>query len=285
MSFPDVDTFGMQFVHPHWEDVHAIINITSSSKGFTPTIKNTLYSKAFMIFQAQQNCHFILALTICQSKAYFNVFNQAGMVHSVALEIVAECTKLLHILARWAFADETHIGYDPSITQNGGLTTISCGGHEYTIITTMFANSTIHGRGTICYHAQAEGKNYVIKDSCPTPTGPWPSPNFWRRQRRQPPETHWCACSLKAGFTTLYYPIDTFSVEKELISVLIDTVTSMWWCSIHIPQLTPHDQLTKILSRKCSYFTEISVLITMSRVVTPSPTPLALYVSFYAKGC
>ena len=88
-----MNAFSKPDEHPCWEDVHAIIEITSFSKGFTTTIKNTLYSKAFMMFQAQHNCHFILAVTICQLKAYFDVFDQVGMVHSVALDMITKHTR------------------------------------------------------------------------------------------------------------------------------------------------------------------------------------------------
>ena len=47
-----------------WGDVHAFIKVTLSYK-LTAGLKSTLHSKAFMIFQAQQNCHFVLALAIC----------------------------------------------------------------------------------------------------------------------------------------------------------------------------------------------------------------------------
>ena len=143
---PDIilmNAFGKPDEHPHWEDVHAIVEITSSLKGFTTTIKNTLYSKAFMMFQAQHNHHFILAVTICQSKAYFNVFDRAGMVHSVALDMITERTKFLRILAGLAFSNKANIGYDPSITRNGDRAMISCSRHKFVIVATVFANSTI----------------------------------------------------------------------------------------------------------------------------------------------
>ena len=68
---------------------------------------------------------------------YFNVVDQVGMVHSVALDMVAESTKFLDILAGLVFENEAHIGYDLSIMQNGDLTTISCNGCEFVIIATI----------------------------------------------------------------------------------------------------------------------------------------------------
>ena len=165
---PDIivmNAFSKLDEHPHWEDVHAIVEITSSSKGFTTTIKNTLYSKASIMFQAQHNCRFILAVTIFQLKAYFNVFDRAGVVHSVALDMITKCTKFLQILAGLAFSNKANIGYDLPITRNGDRVTISCSGLEFVIIVTVFVNSTIRGRGTVCYHAQVDGEDYVIKDS------------------------------------------------------------------------------------------------------------------------
>ena len=45
----------------------------------------------------------------------------------------------------------------------------------------MFANSTIHGRGTICYHAQVDGKDYVIKDSWPNISQTMPESEFLKK--------------------------------------------------------------------------------------------------------
>ena len=53
-----------------------------------------------MMFQAQHNRRFILAVAICQLKAYFNVFDRVGMVHSVALDMITEHTKFLRKIGR-----------------------------------------------------------------------------------------------------------------------------------------------------------------------------------------
>ena len=271
---PDIilmNTFGKPDEHPCWEDVHAIIEITSSLKRFTSTIKNTLYSKAFMMFQAQQNHCFILTVTICQSKVYFNVVDQAGMVHSVALDMVAESTKFLHIFAGLAFEIEAHIGYDLSIMQNGHLTTISCNGCEFVIIATIFVNSMIHGRGTICYCTWADGKDYVLKDSWPNTS--WTMPEFkcletaekagivvvprirgredlmvdgvmdstiiWPDNLGGKPPKHIDAHVHRRLVLQPYaIPLTHFQSKRELISVLFDIISSTWWHSVHTLWLT-----------------------------------------------
>ena len=134
-----------------------------------------------MMFQAQHNRRFILAVAICQLKVYFNIFDQAGMVHSVALDMITEHTKFLWILAGLAFSNKANIGYDPSITRNGDQATISCSGRKFIIVETVFVNSTICGRETICYHTQVDGEDYVIKDSWPSISQTTPESEFLKK--------------------------------------------------------------------------------------------------------
>ena len=224
-----------------------------------------------MMFQAQQNCDFILAVAICQSKAYFNVFNRACMVHSVALDMITKHTKFLWILASLAFSNKANISYDPSITWNGDRATISCGGHEFVIVATMFANSKICGRGTICYHGQVDGKDYVIKDSWPNISWTMPKSEFLKKAEKagiigvprltgsedlmadgvidltitrcdnlggKPPK-HIDACVHQRLVLQPYaIPLTHFQSKRELISVLIDIISSTWWHSVLTLQLT-----------------------------------------------
>ena len=61
---------------------------------------------------------------------------------------------------------------------------ISCGGHEFVIIATVFANSTICGRGTVCYHTQVDGEDYVIKDSWPNISWTTPESEFLKKAEK-----------------------------------------------------------------------------------------------------
>ena len=224
-----------------------------------------------MIFQAQHNHHFILAVTICQSKAYFNVFDWAGMVHSVALDMITERTKFLWILAGLAFSNKANIGYDLSITRNGDWATISCGRCEFVIIATVFTNSTICGRGTVCYYAQVDGEDYVIKDSWPNVSWTTPESKFLKKAEKagivgvprltgsedlvvdgvidstitrcdnlggKPPKHIDAHVHRRLVLQPYAIPLTHFQLKRELISVLIDIISSTWWHSVLTLRLT-----------------------------------------------
>ena len=150
-----------------WGDVHTFIKVTSLSDNLTAGMKSTLYLKAFMIFQAQQNHRFVLALAICQTQLYLNVFDCAGSVHSSPIDISQQPAVVLRLLTGLVYASPSRIGYDPSITSGSKANVVYCNGHEYSVIDTLFANNMIQGRATICWHAKRGKDDYVIKDSWP----------------------------------------------------------------------------------------------------------------------
>ena len=153
-----------------WEDVQIFIEVTSKKlpKGtLSAEMRSTLYSKAYMIFQAQQDRCFVLALTIWKTQLYVSLLDHAGVVHSSPIDMVECPDVVLHVLMGIVFATPTMIGYDPSITKVDGETVVHCNKHQYTVIDTLFAHHIIRGRATICWHARRDGQDYVIKDSWP----------------------------------------------------------------------------------------------------------------------
>lgn len=147
-----------------WKDVEVFIEITSGHPKMLARLRNTMYSKAFMIFQAQKNRRFVLAIAICQSSLYLNVFDRAGAVHSSAIDMIKQPSVVLHLLMGLVYSSPSRRGYDPTITDTADAL---CNGHTYTIVETLFTNNMIRGRATICWHAKRGGEAYVIKDSWP----------------------------------------------------------------------------------------------------------------------
>ena len=174
--------------------------------------------------------------------------------------MVTECPKFLHILAGLAFTSETHIGYGLSITQNDDLIMISCNGHQFVIVATIFVNSTIHGRGTICYHAQADDEDYIIKDSWPNINWTMPEAKFLKEVEEagivgvprlkvsedlnvdgvtdstitqhdnlggKPPKYIDAHVHQRLVLQPYAVPLTHFQSKRELISVLIDIISSM----------------------------------------------------------
>ena len=81
-----------------WKDVEVFIEITSADYKMGSCLRKTMYSKAYMIFQAQKNRRFILAIAICKSCLYLNVFDHAGAVHSSPINMIKQPAVVLHLL-------------------------------------------------------------------------------------------------------------------------------------------------------------------------------------------
>lgn len=151
-----------------WKDVLAFIEVTSMAD-ITPGIKNTMYAKAFMIFQSQQHRRFVIALAICRLSLYFNVFDRAGAIHSSRINMMDDPQLVLRIIGGLVFGEFADIGYDPTLTltSEGTVKTARCKDVEYDITSTLFANNMIRGRATICWSAKRHDEEYVIKDNWP----------------------------------------------------------------------------------------------------------------------
>lgn len=153
-----------------WEDVHVFIEVTSKQPPkniLCAQMRATLYSKAFMVFQAQPNRRFVLALTICRSQMYINLLDRAGAVHSSPINMVEQPAVVLRVLMGIVFATASTIGYDPSITDVDGAKVACCKNQKYAIDSILFAHHMIRGRATICWRARKDKEDYVIKDSWP----------------------------------------------------------------------------------------------------------------------
>jgi hypothetical protein len=154
-----------------WQDIHGFIEMTVTAlKGvdktaLTPTIKKTLRDKAFLIFEAQQNQHFMLAAALIQKLLHIHLYDRTGVMRMVAFDIHKCLLQFLRFLAGFTFTDSDLIGYDPTIqTSPDGPMTVTIE-NTYTIKETLYASGIIHGRATICWHAERDGSDYAIKDS------------------------------------------------------------------------------------------------------------------------
>ena len=81
-----------------WEDVHVSIEVISKQLPkniLSAQMRATLYSKVFMVFQAQLNHRFVLVLTICRSQMYINLLDCAGAVHSSPINMVEQPAVIL----------------------------------------------------------------------------------------------------------------------------------------------------------------------------------------------
>ena len=255
-----------------WQDVHSLIEMTvSEPKGadktaITPSIKKTLGDKAFLMFEAQQNRRYVLVAALIKTLLHIHLYDHAGVVRMVAIDIHQRPLQFLRFLAGIVFTDSDLIGYDPTIhfLPDGSMTvTVE---NTYAIKETLCASGMIRGRATICWRTERDGCYYAIKDSWVDSGRDTTEIQFLEKAEKCGIEGVPCVVELKdmmvrgvkdttdshrlmfsrdnpsntvfknlenrihrrLVLTPCAIPITHFTSKRELISVLIDIVESMF---------------------------------------------------------
>jgi len=137
----------------------------ANKTALTPTIKRTLGDKAFLMFEAQQNRRYVLVAALIQTLLHVHLYDRAGVVRMVAFDIHKHPLQFLRFLAGIVFTDSDLIGYDPTIqTSPDGSMTVTVE-NMYVVKETLCASGMIRGRATICWRAERDDCDYAIKDS------------------------------------------------------------------------------------------------------------------------
>jgi len=132
---------------------------------FTKTIRRTLVSKSYLIFKAQEDCRYVVSVSICNTKFLLSLFDRAGCCHSEQLDVNGNAEKFLYVLAGLSFSSKIWLGYDPTIIDSvNGAKEVTLA-NTYVIQKTIFRSDVLRGRATICWHATCNGEDYAIKDS------------------------------------------------------------------------------------------------------------------------
>lgn len=151
----------------NWHQVLAFSEVTSESGGFHTRMAETLPQKVYIMFAAQDNRHFVPALSLYRRQFRLTVFDRSGVVHSPDFNINDDQLILLHILVALMFGEEELIGYDMSMGMDdmGQVKTVTMNGQVYNVTEKLFAAPTLRGRTTKCWSAQRGSQVCVIKDA------------------------------------------------------------------------------------------------------------------------
>lgn len=136
-------------------------NVTDCENAFRQLTNN-----AFEIFSNQEERRFVIGISICAVDVRAYVFDRAGVVGSGKFDLNYNPSLFIRLIGGLILADMDGIGLDSSIRlgQNG-FRYVSVAWVEYQIIKQLFLNNSIRGRGTLCWHVQSGGQDYVIKDA------------------------------------------------------------------------------------------------------------------------
>ncbi|KAH8109274.1 kinase-like domain-containing protein, partial [Phellopilus nigrolimitatus] len=126
-------------------------------------------------FTSQPYRRFVLGMAIFRDYVTFHYFDRAGVIASDTFNIHEHPEKFLRIVIGFLFSSKTELGYDNSIVVENGSLFITVKDKKFRLEQHIYAEPCIRGRGTACYLASLDGKQYVIKDS-------------WVDDNRQSPE-------------------------------------------------------------------------------------------------
>ncbi|KAH8109268.1 hypothetical protein DFH11DRAFT_951749 [Phellopilus nigrolimitatus] len=147
-----------------WE-LKSLKDTDASKLGPRKKVFQRLLQSAYRIFTSQSNRRFVLGMTILNDYATFHVFDRSGVISSESFNIHTEPEKFLRAVLGFFLADDTDLGLDPSIVYEGGKRFITVAGIKYEIVREIYVESCVRGRGTVCFLAVHDNKEYVIKDS------------------------------------------------------------------------------------------------------------------------
>ncbi|KDR76375.1 hypothetical protein GALMADRAFT_268015 [Galerina marginata CBS 339.88] len=125
-----------------------------------------LINGAYMVFSSQDGRRFHIGVSFCLYDVRVYVFDRAGVVGSVGINIHTNPDTFIRLMAGLMLADLSKIGYDPTIIRTpDGRRYITVDNKMYEITETVFISDSIRGRGTVCWRVRRDGVEYVIKDS------------------------------------------------------------------------------------------------------------------------
>ncbi|KAH8109305.1 hypothetical protein DFH11DRAFT_1881400 [Phellopilus nigrolimitatus] len=189
----------------NWEHLRAVVEHKES---LNPVAFQAAYEEllnyARLIFASQPNRRFVLGMAILGDYATFFYFDRAGVISSDRFHIHENPEKFLRVIVGFLFASNTDLGYDPTIVLKDGKGFVTVKDKKYEIERIIYVESSLRGRGTVCYLAILDGKKYVIKDS-------------WVDISRQSPE-HQILKQLRgvAGVPTIAaYEVVKIGMEKD----------------------------------------------------------------------
>ncbi|KAH8109259.1 hypothetical protein DFH11DRAFT_1548392 [Phellopilus nigrolimitatus] len=143
-----------------------ILKDTDASKpGPRKKVFQRLLQSAYRIFTSQSNRRFVCGMTMVNDDAKFYIFDRSGVISSESFNIDMEPEKFLRAVRGFFLTDDTDLGLDPSIVYEGGKRFMTVAGIKYEIQREIYVESCVRGRGTVCFLAVHDNKEYVIKDS------------------------------------------------------------------------------------------------------------------------
>ncbi|KAJ6511339.1 hypothetical protein C8R47DRAFT_1034461 [Mycena vitilis] len=145
--------------------VHGLIR-PSDSKKHQETASIQLFEGASLIFSNQDNRRFVISIAFMGDIIRLFVFDRAGLVTTAPFNMHNEPESFVRVMVALMFTDDPAVlGYDTSIIETDNGRFIDVESIRYRIVETLYIESTVFGRGTVCWRARHNGQDFVVKDA------------------------------------------------------------------------------------------------------------------------
>ncbi|EIN09909.1 hypothetical protein PUNSTDRAFT_133682 [Punctularia strigosozonata HHB-11173 SS5] len=107
-------------------------------------------------------------MALIGSSLRLSLYDRAGLLQSVAIDIHKNPQAFLRVLCGFAFGDQATLGFDPTVTEpdENGTRSITVRGTKYDIEKVVHMDNTLRGRGTIILQVRSGPESTsIIKDS------------------------------------------------------------------------------------------------------------------------
>ncbi|KLO05872.1 hypothetical protein SCHPADRAFT_946555 [Schizopora paradoxa] len=123
---------------------------------------------AKIMFRAQQNRRFVIGCTVAGDAIELTYTDRSGTFTSGMLKIHENPEDLVRVAVGLTLIEPQDLGYDTTLSIIEGAGEVTVCGTVYKVRRNIFAESSIEGRGTMCFEVQdpqKEGSTYVLKDA------------------------------------------------------------------------------------------------------------------------
>lgn len=192
-----------------WEIAAFIIELKCGSNYRWGDIEKDLLNKVYLIFQAQIDRRFVIAISLMQFDVVVSVFERSGVVHTNFFNINDQPQTFLRVIIGLVFADSVRIGFDPTMEKVIAVRQSSPRQevvwsvqirHEWaTVSQILFWNPMLRGRATMILIIMFKGKQFCLKD-------------LWIYKKRYPDEVDLYEMAKKANVRNILSIHDSWDV-------------------------------------------------------------------------
>lgn len=149
-----------------WPFVQASGQCTSSSLRKALNFQRRGYGATKRMFCSQHNRRFVIGCTIANDSISFHYIDRSGMLSSGLYEVHKHPEQFVRIIVGFTLIDPKYLGYDTTLSVVGGVGKVTFEDKEYEVLENIYTESSVLGRGTMCFEVKHPDSNSEQPRSC-----------------------------------------------------------------------------------------------------------------------